>query len=794
MANSAQAKAAALDPATIEKVRTLGDLAAVLRQLRRAEARRQGASALTYRELAARTGWSHAVIGEYFSGRTLAPTDRFDVLVRLLGATPAEQGALATARDRVEDHRRGGAREGGPAAEGRPVPHELPADVRGFSGRAGLLADLDKLLTDGDRLASTVVIAALSGTAGVGKTALAVHWAHQVMDRFPDGQLYANLRGYDPSGPAMPATDVVRGFLTALGIPPQRIPADAEAQVRLYRSLLADRRVLIVLDNARDADQVRPLLPGSPGCLVLVTSRDQLAGLVAADGAHPLTVDLLTETDARLLLARRLGASRVSAEPHAVRDIIARCAGLPLALAIVAARAAARRRFPLEAIAGELRGAGDLDAFAGDDPLADLRAAFSLSYRALTDGAAGVFRILGQHLGGDIATPTVASMAGTPVARIRPLLSELTRAHLLTEHLAGRFAFHDLLRTYAAELALTHDPQDHRRSALRRVLDHYLHTASAASTLLDPHWALVPLPPPATGVTPVRLDTPGQALTWLVAEREALVTAVARAESTGFDDHAWRLAAALAVFLERQGHWDDSAATHRVALRAARRTGDRSWQAQAHRWLGLAYVRLGRHDEAHAQLRRALDLFAKLGDHAGSAYTHRAVSWVYEVQGRHREALRHTEEALALHRATGNRAGLARALNAIGWYHAELGDFQAAQSCCEQALDRLEELGDRHGQADASDSLGLIHSRLGDHDRALECYQRALDLYRETGDRAFEASALADMGDTQRAAGDVEGARDSWRCALTIFEELGHPDARKIRAKLGPAGYAHAGH
>src|SRR5439155_12904450 len=314
---------------------------------------------------------------------------------------------------------------------------------------------LDALLDGGDA-PTAVVVTAISGTAGIGKTALAVHWAHHARGRFPDGQLYVNLRGYDPAGQPVSPDEAIRGFLAALGVPPERMPPALAAQVSLYRSLLATRRVLVVLDNASDADQVRPLLPGAPGCLVLVTSRDSLVSLVAAEGARPLVLDLLPPGEARQLLTRRLDAARTAAEPDAVEDIVAACARLPLALAIAAARAATNPRLRLAALAAELR--ENLDALHGGDATSDVRAVFSSSYRTLTPPAARLFRLLSLCPGADVSAAATASLAGLPPARVRPLLAELTRAHLVSEHAAGRYTMHDLLRAYAAEQARAADP------------------------------------------------------------------------------------------------------------------------------------------------------------------------------------------------------------------------------------------------------------------------------------------------------------------------------------------------
>ncbi|MEU5946734.1 BTAD domain-containing putative transcriptional regulator [Micromonospora sp. NPDC047465] len=369
-----------------------------------------------------------------------------------------------------------------------PVPRQVPRGVTDFTGRAETLARLDALLTgSGSVPPAEVVIAAVIGTAGVGKTALALHWAHRVADHFPDGQLYVNLRGFDPSGRVMDTGEALRGFLHALGVPPQHIPPTLEAQTGMYRSLLAGKRILVLLDNARDADQVRPLLPGTPGNLALVTSRSQLAGLVAAEAAHPITVGLLPHAAARQMLAARLGADRVAAEPEATEAIITRCARLPLALAIVAARAATYPAFSLAALAETLRDpAGRLDALTADGTAMNMRASFSWSYRSLTPDGARLFRLLGLHPGPDTSTPAAAGLAALPVRRARVILAELTCAHLVVEHRPGRYALHDLLRAYAGELARDTDPEAEHETATLRALGHHRHSAYAAARPMLP--------------------------------------------------------------------------------------------------------------------------------------------------------------------------------------------------------------------------------------------------------------------------------------------------------------------
>jgi tetratricopeptide (TPR) repeat protein len=671
----------------------------------------------------------------------------------------------------------------------RLMPRQLPAPTRHFAGRAEELAALTALADEVER-GDGPVIAAIDGTAGIGKTSLVGYWAHRAADRFPDGQLYVNLRGFDPAGTPMAPTEAVRGFLDALGVPAHRLPVSLETQAALYRSLLAGRRMLVVLDNARDCEQVRRLLPGSSGCLVLVTSRSRLTSLVAVEGAQPLTLDLFTPADACELLARRLGRDRLAAEPDAVDDIIAACARLPLALSIVAARAGTHPGFSLASLATELRGIGSgrgLGAFDGEPGL-DLRAVFSWSYLQLDVASAGMFRLLGGHPGPDIGLRAAASLAGLPVDRARTLLAGLAGAHLVAETSPGRFAFHDLLRAYATELADTLDGDGDRGAARLRGLDHYLRSAYAADRILDPHRQAIPPPEPVAGVTPESFADRPRALAWLTAERPVLLAAVALAATTGLDPYARDLAWTLTTFLDRRGHWHDWATSQHVALEAATRLADPAGQARAHRDLARAHAQLGDHDRAHAHLRSALELFGGCADLAGEAHTHLGIGWLYQRQGRLEEALAHAERALDLFRVVGYQHGQANALNNVGSHHSRLGNHGSALTACRMALTAHREIGDLRGQADTWHNLGYANHRLGHHSRAIACYGQALDLFRDVSDRYQEAAVLTHLGDVHRFIGQPEAARRSWCAAVTILDDLGHADAGAVHDRLGRGG------
>jgi DNA-binding SARP family transcriptional activator len=666
------------------------------------------------------------------------------------------------------------------------VPRQLPAPVRHFVGRADELKLLTSLL-DPARAEEpeTMVISAIGGTAGVGKTALALRWAHQVADRFPDGQLYVNLRGFDPSAAPVTPADAIRRFLTALREPGDPVPADDEASAALYRSLLAGRRMLIVLDNARDAGQVRPLLPGSPGCLVLVTSRSQLASLIAVEGAHPVALDVLTESDANELLARRIGAERTAAEPVAAAELIGACARLPLALAIATARAELQPGLSLAALAGELRDArGPLDALNAGDAASSVQTAFSWSYQQLSQPAARMFRLLGLHPGPDITAAAAASLAGLDIGRAGGALRELIRASLLAEDTPGRFGFHDLLRAYAAELADSQDNPDQRQSAIHRMLDHYLHTADTASLVIHPRREEMTVAPPLPGVRPEDVTGYQQAMAWLEAEHRVLLAVLRQAADVGLDTYAWQLPTTLRMFLYRRGYWDSMLAAHQAGLEAGLRLGDLKAQASAHQGLATARRLLGHNEEAHTHLVRALELSLQAGDLPSEARAHDGLAALFGRQGRYRESLDNSLEALRAYQAVGNPGWLAFSLNNVGYFHALLGNYTDALGYCEHALTVQHELGDWAGQAHTLDSLGVSHQHLGHYADAVDCYSRALALAREIGDRYVQAAVLSHLGDAHDAGGNPRAAREAWQQALEIFNDLNDPSAGELRGKL----------
>jgi tetratricopeptide (TPR) repeat protein/DNA-binding SARP family transcriptional activator len=660
--------------------------------------------------------------------------------------------------------------EGGP---GRVVPRELPAPVAGFSGRVAELAALTGLL---DRPAGqapeAVVISAIGGTAGVGKTALAVQWAHQVADRFPGGQLYVNLRGYDPDQP-VPAADALARFLRSLGLPGQDIPPGEDERAARYRSLLAGKKMLIVLDNAASVEQVRPLLPGTAGCAVVVTSRDALAGLVARHGAARLELALLPPTEAAGLLRTLVGA-RVDDDPDAAAELAAQCCRLPLALRVAAELAAARPDVPLAELVGELadqsRRLDLLDA--GGDPRTSVRAVFSWSYRHLDPDTAGAFRLAGLHPGADFEAYAAAALTDSGLGQARKVLDTLARGHLVQPGELGRYGMHDLLRAYARELA-ARDGEEEQDTALTRLFDYYLHTAATVMDTLYPaeRHRRPRIPPPDTPIPPV--TEPGAARAWLDAERATLVAVTVHAAGHGWPTHATRLSDTLFRYLDHGGHHPEAITIHSHARAAAQHTGDRSGEAHALNCLGTVYRGQGNCQQAADHLRQAAALFKQVGDHAAQAAALHNLGLAHHCLGRYRDAIDLHRQALSLFRETGDPFGTAYALDNLGNSEGRQGRYDLAARHHRQALAIAADIGARNLEGGVLVNLGTVGLRQRRYRQAAGHLYRALALSLETGFREAEAEALASIGDLCLQQGRPDEAARHLREALALYREIG---------------------
>jgi DNA-binding SARP family transcriptional activator/Tfp pilus assembly protein PilF len=661
-----------------------------------------------------------------------------------------------------------------PPATGPAVPRELPAGIAHFTGRTSELAALNGLLdTAGDQMPGTVVSSAIGGTAGVGKTALAVQWAHQSAGRFPDGQLYVDLRGYAPGEPVTPA-DALAGFLHSLGVAGQDIPAEEADRAARYRSLLAGRRMLVVLDNAGSAEQVRPLLPGDPACVVVVTSRDALAGLVARDGARRLDLDLLPLEDAVSLLRALIGA-RVDADPAAAALLAAQCCRLPLALRVAAELVIARAEASVAGLVHELadqrRRLDLLDA--GGDTGTAVRAVFSWSYRSLAADAARALRLAGLHPGPDLDRYGVAALADTDLEQAGRLLGVLARAHLIQQAGPGRWSMHDLLRAYALDRAAAEDEEAERQRALTRLFEYYLGTAAAAMDTLFPAEAdrRPRIPAPASPAPPVA--EPAAARAWLDAERATLVDVAAYTTARGWPGHTTRLAATVFRYLEAGGYYREISAIQGQACRAARDVGDQTAEARALSELSVVDLRQGRYRHAAEKLMHALTVCRRVGDRPHEARALGNLGIAEFLQGQYPRATGHYQQALAVYYETGDRAGACRALNNLGLVELRQGRYEQARDHLGQALALCRQTGNQAGEANALSNLGLTDLRLGRLQQARDHLGEAVALCRETGNRASEAYALSNLGLTDLRLGRLQRAHDHLGQALALCRQTG---------------------
>jgi DNA-binding SARP family transcriptional activator/Flp pilus assembly protein TadD len=665
---------------------------------------------------------------------------------------------------------------------------QLPADTASFTGRRSELADLLTLVPDisttGDATGGVVMICAVDGMAGVGKTALAVHAAHRLAARFPDGCLFIDLHGYTRQVAPVEAGPALERLLRALGVPSEQIPPDLDDRAALYRTRLAGKRMLVVLDNARTAEQVRPLLPGEIGCRVVVTSRRRLTAL---DEARPLTVDLLPLADAVALFGKVAGAGRVTGHADTVERLVELCGRLPLAIRIAAARLRARPAWTVPHLADQL---ADQHATLGelDDGERSVAAAFTLSYRDLTGDQQRMFRRLGLHPGADTDRYAAAALAGLSLARVSRLLEDLLDAHLLTQAVPGRYRFHDLVRAYAADLTNTGDDQDERRAAVTGLFDHYLATAAAAMDTLHPaEQHRRPRIPAPDSPTPPLADS-AAAHAWLDAERANLVAACAHTAAHGWPGHTTRLAAILSRYLDVGGHYLDALTIHTHARDAAGHTGDRAAEAAALTSIGLVYLRLTRYPEAVRQLERALVLERQIGDQVGEARTLSSLGLVEQRLGRFRRAAARHRVALSLVHKLGDRFAEAGVSINLAMDERLLGRYPAAVDHLLHALEIFRQLDNRLGEATALNNLGATHARQGLLRQAIDEHLRALALSREIGFQDGMAHALTNLGEVYRRQGRYLQAVDHHQQARALFDALN--DHRGEAAALNGLGEA----
>lgn len=819
-------------------MRTRAELVRELEVLRGNAARGSGRTRVSLAELAKRIEVPRSTVHTYLTGQTLLPAEVLDRVVIALGGTAADQAQWAEAWDRVAAHEHSSKPVKQPV-----VPRQLPADVAVFAGRGAEMKELDGLLEQPGR---TVVLSAIAGTPGVGKTALAVHWGHRTAEKFPDGQLYLNLRGYDVGAPVS-AADAALTLLRALGV--SDVPPSLDERAALLRSTLAGRRVLLVLDNAGNAEQVRPLLPATASCFAVVTSRDALAGLAVLDGAHRLDLDVLAPDEALQLLRSLLG-QRVDYEREAAVRLAELCARLPLAIRIVAEFA---RREPLQEVVRHLQ-AERLDLLdSSGDPRSMVRAVFSWSYRQLRPEAAELFRLLGQNPGRDVDVPAAAALIGTDLADAALRIEQLIDANLLQGN--GRYEMHDLLRDYSRELAAgsTTGP------ATVRLIDHYVEAHTAAFALAYPNHFNLPERPELPWLT-----DDGAARAWLTAEADNVVEVVRLAADVGLGSAARQLAIVAKRHLETTSRGPQALRMHHLALDTARADGDLAGEGEALRNLGVAAEMMGRqpesldwlrqsadiwrrmdnaerhastlnsigitlgslsrfdesiaaHEESNELFRRidkrhqlaigllnvsiplaaqgnfqqaianqraALETFRSLGDVLGEAHALTNLGNVLNEVGEHGEALLVLDEALVGYRAVGSQVGEAFVIKFLGMVHDAKGEHELAIPRFEEALRMAREVGDASLQAPLLNNLGFARGRSGDQQGAREAHHDALALATEHGYRQDEARALEGLGAVARATGAVMSAKRHLQQALERYEAIGVPDAERVRDAL----------
>ncbi len=746
--------------------------------------RHRRAAGLSQEELGERSGLTARAIGDMERGRTARPYRRsVRSLADALELGEPERALLDRASRPVVSPDSAASL---PSTRPQPRrdgagPRQLPAAVVGFTGRSAELAALTRLLGPGSAgrgpgsagRVPALAVSAIAGTAGVGKTALAVQWAHQAAQQFPDGQLYVNLRGYDPDMPVA-AADALAGFLRALGVPGQQIPDELDERARLYRSRLAGRRILVLLDNARDAEQVRPLLPGDPACVAVVTSRDALAGLVATDGARRLDLDVLPAADACVLLRSLIGP-RADSDPEAVADLAGLCARLPLALRIAAEHAVARPKASLRNLVTELA-AARLDVLDAGEDRADVRAVFSWSVRQLPEDVARTFSLVGLHPGGDLDADAVAALAGTDSVHARRVLGRLHRASLLHSTRPGRYAMHDLLRAYAREQAANRDEDGLSLQALTRLFDYYLAAAAAAMDVLFPAGAQrrprIAVTEAAAAALP-QMPGEAEARAWLDAERANLVAVVVHCAEHGWPGHATGLAGTLFRYLTYGSHVPEALVVYGCALQAARCSGDPVAEAEALNGLGGIGIMKGQFREATSYYHAALEQYRRCGDRVGQARVLHNLGFIEHEMHNNESAGRYYREAMAAEEAAGDHFGVAVTLCRLAGVEADLGSYDQAAEHLRLALPVIRDAKDQVREAEALGWMGELSLRRGRLTQAAGFFEESLRIFRRVGHQGGVADDLCNLAEVRLRRGDYRQAIDYLRQSLALHRRTG---------------------
>jgi tetratricopeptide (TPR) repeat protein len=750
-----------------------GDLGDELRKLWLA-AQLSAGSEIKITALARRLHMSPSSIYAYFDGTTLPSPLVLDNILHELGASPADMRRLADLREATRK-RRAQRKRAKPVAS----PCQLPPDVRGFTGRTHELVKLDALHTSRDHF-SAPPITLLNGTAGVGKSALAVHWAHRRRAEFPDGLLHADLRGFDPDRPREPS-QVLGNFLRALGVPRSEIPTDLAERTSLFRELLDGRKVLVLLDNAASVEQVRPLLPNSPSTFMIVTSRNSLDGLVVRHGVRSIRVSRLPVEDAVSLLRKLIGHGRVRADEDGAAELVEGCARLPLAIRIGAELATTRRRSGLAELAKELR-QYHLDLFnAGGDERTAIRTVFSWSYLHLRADRARAFRLLGLHPGQDLDVYTCAALLDVDPLTARLRIDDLVRANLIEEAGNDRYRMHDLLRAYAREEADRHD-QAELHEAMLRLFDHYLHTGASAIALIAPH-DIVARAAAEPSESALPMDNADHAIDWLDAERRNMVMMADVAAKGDWPLLANQVSALLYRYLAVRAHYGDALTLHKVALEVARNHGRKDLEGWEQLRIGVVQARLGQFSQAHDHLANALTIAESGDDPVLACRTLRHLGQVRLQVGDVEQALQMLSEALVRAHKLGDPYTGGHALSSLGVVYDRLGRYDESSTCHAEAHQLADKLDDDDLQGEVAVNLGLHHARL-DLATAQGHHERAVVIARKVGNPGLEASALLELGVVMAARGSTASAREALTNALALATNIG---ARHLEDRIREA-------